>query len=105
MATVNKRTWRTKDGKEKSAWYADYFDQDGKRHIKTFERKKDAEDWLAKTQVEVKAKRRSRLRKARIRQTIRASPSLRLPVAGFTTKKARAFVAQQYVEIASVFNP
>jgi hypothetical protein len=36
MATVRKRTWKTGgEGEVKTAWVADYFDQDGKRHIKT----------------------------------------------------------------------
>jgi integrase len=52
MATVRKRTWKS-GGAIKTAWIADYFHQ-GKRHIKTFERKKDADDWLAETQIEVK---------------------------------------------------
>jgi hypothetical protein len=33
---------------------ADYFDQAGKRHIKTFERERDARAWLAETLVSVK---------------------------------------------------
>jgi integrase len=52
-ASVRKRRWQTKTG-EKTAWIADYVDQDGKRHIKTFERKKDATDWLVTAQGEVK---------------------------------------------------
>src|SRR6516164_10696113 len=47
MAKVRKRTWIS-GGKEKTRWVADYFDQDGKRHIKTFELKRDADDWLSK---------------------------------------------------------
>ena len=53
MAKVRKRTW-TSGGEIKTAWVADYFDQDGKRHIKTFDRKKDADAWLADTVGEVK---------------------------------------------------
>ena len=52
MATVRKRTWKT--GEEvKTAWVADYFDQDGKRHIRTFRTQREAKAWLAKTQHEV----------------------------------------------------
>src|SRR6516225_6092383 len=52
MATVRKRTWQS--GVEtKSAWIADYFDQNGKRRQKTFERQRDAKAWLAKTLHEV----------------------------------------------------
>jgi integrase len=54
MATIRKRRW-TSGGKEKAAWVADYFDQQRKRHTKTFKRKSEAEGWLAETQVEVKA--------------------------------------------------
>ena len=36
MAKVRKRTWRNSKG-EQTAWIADYFDQAGKRHIKTFD--------------------------------------------------------------------
>ena len=52
MAKVRKRTWTNAKG-EQTAWIADYFDQAGKRHIKTFERKKDADAWLINTQGEV----------------------------------------------------
>jgi integrase len=53
MASIRKRTWRNKDG-EQTAWVADYFDQNGQRHIKTFETKKAATSWLIETQGEVK---------------------------------------------------
>lgn len=52
MATIRRRTW-TAAGETKSAWIADYFDQTGKRHIKTFARKKEAEAWLVTAQGEV----------------------------------------------------
>ena len=52
VASIRKRTWKS-GGEEKTAWIADYFDQSGKRHIKTFERKKDAEAWLVTTRGEV----------------------------------------------------
>jgi integrase len=52
MAKVRKRTWTNKAG-EHTAWIADYFDQDGKRHIKTFDKKKDADAWLVTTRGEV----------------------------------------------------
>jgi integrase len=54
MASVRKRTWTAANGEAKEAWIADYFDQFGKRHIKTFARKKDAEAWRTTTQHEVK---------------------------------------------------
>jgi integrase len=52
MASIRKRTW--KSGEEtKTAWIADYFDQDGKRHIKTHPTKKAAAAWLVTAQGEV----------------------------------------------------
>ena len=46
MATIRKRTWRTKGG-ERTAWICDYADQDGTRRLKTFSTKKSADAWLA----------------------------------------------------------
>jgi integrase len=53
MASIRKRTWQSRDG-EKTAWIADYFDQSGRRHIKTFKLKKAAESWLDEAKIEVK---------------------------------------------------
>jgi integrase len=52
MATVRKRSWRS-GGEAKTAWIADYFDQSGKRHLKTFATKKAADAWLVTTRHEV----------------------------------------------------
>jgi integrase len=52
MAKVRKRTWISKAG-EQTAWIADYRDQAGKRHIKTFDTKKAATAWLVTAQGEV----------------------------------------------------
>ncbi|QAY95111.1 site-specific integrase [Methylovirgula ligni] len=49
---IRKRTWATAKG-AKEAWISDYVDQSGRRHIKTFERKKDAEAFLARASVEI----------------------------------------------------
>ena len=51
--SVRKRTWKTANGESKEAWIADYVDQAGKRHIKTFDRKKDADTFHSKANVEV----------------------------------------------------
>lgn len=51
--SVRKRTWTTK-GIEKAGWQADYLDGDGKRRRKMFERKKDADAFLAAAKVEVR---------------------------------------------------
>jgi hypothetical protein len=40
--SVRKRTWTTRRGERREAWIVDYVDQDGDRHIETFEREKDA---------------------------------------------------------------
>jgi integrase len=52
MATVRKRKWKC-GGEEKIAWVADYFDQAGKRHIKTFDKKKEADAFLVDARHEV----------------------------------------------------
>jgi integrase len=52
---VRQRTWITKDGEQKTAWVADYFDQGGRRRQKTFRRKKDALAFAQTAGVEVRA--------------------------------------------------
>lgn len=52
MASIRKRTWKS-GGEDKTAWVADYFDQGGKRHLKTFATKKAADAWLVATRGEV----------------------------------------------------
>jgi integrase len=49
MASVRKRVQGTK-----TTWLVDYFDQQGKRHNKTFATKAEAVDWHARTVIEVK---------------------------------------------------
>lgn len=55
MARVRKREWTSPKGESKAAWVVDYFDQAGKRHLKTFDRKKDADAFLSQTTVEVRS--------------------------------------------------
>jgi integrase len=52
--SVRKRTWVTSKGEAKEAWIVDYADQDGDRHIETFERKKDADAYHATVKVDVR---------------------------------------------------
>jgi integrase len=52
MATVRKRTWKS-GGESKTSWVADYSDQGGKRHLKTFPTKKAADAWLVTTRHQV----------------------------------------------------
>lgn len=54
MAKVRKRQWVTSSGEQREAWIVDFSDGAG-RHIKTFERKKDADAYLAKVRVDLTA--------------------------------------------------
>jgi integrase len=51
--SVRKRSWTTRLGEQREAWIADYVDGQGDRHIRTFERKKDADSYLATVKVDV----------------------------------------------------
>ncbi|WP_028054295.1 tyrosine-type recombinase/integrase [Sinorhizobium medicae] len=52
--SVRKREWTTPKGEKKSAWVVDYFDMAGKRRLKTFTKKKDADAFAATAKVEVR---------------------------------------------------
>ena len=52
MATVRRRTWKS-GGEMKTAWIADFFDQEGKRHIKTCKTKKEADGFLVQARHEI----------------------------------------------------
>jgi integrase len=52
--SVRKRKWTTRSGEVKEAWIVDYA-QDGERHIETFKRKKDADDYANKVGVDIKS--------------------------------------------------
>ena len=52
--SVRKRKWTTRRGETKEAWLVDYVDQQGDRHIHTFARKKDADDYQATVKVDVR---------------------------------------------------
>jgi len=54
--SVRKRKWVTSKGEAKEAWIVDYADQDGDRHIQTFERKKDADARHAEVKVDMKVR-------------------------------------------------
>ena len=53
--SVRKRTWETTKGEERTAWIVDYVDQEGDRHIETFQKKKDADARHAEVGVGVRA--------------------------------------------------
>jgi integrase len=52
--SVRKRRWITRMGEQKEAWVVDYSDQQGKRLLKTFARKKEADAFAAAAHVEVR---------------------------------------------------
>jgi integrase len=52
--SVRKREWTTRKGEMREAWIVDYVDQDGDRHIETFERKKDADARHDKVRMDVR---------------------------------------------------
>jgi integrase len=53
--SVRRRSWISPAGEPKEAWVVDYRDQHGHRHIKTFDRKKDADAYHAQVAVDVRA--------------------------------------------------
>ncbi|MBB3594395.1 integrase [Rhizobium sp. BK529] len=52
--SVRKREWTTPKGAQKSAWVVDYTDAAGKRRLKTFARKKEADAFAATASVEIR---------------------------------------------------
>ena len=52
--SVRKRTWKNGKGEEKSAWVVDYVDGRGKRRLKSFKLKKEADQFAATAAVEVR---------------------------------------------------
>jgi integrase len=53
--SVRKRTWTTTTGEQKEAFVADFTDQHGVRHLKTFEYKKEAVAYHESVKVDVRA--------------------------------------------------
>jgi integrase len=52
--SVRKRRWKNARGEPQEAWIVDYVDQRGKRHIKTFQKKKAADAYQAIVAVDVR---------------------------------------------------
>lgn len=52
--SVRKREWTTPKGETKTAWVVDYTDTTGKRRLKTFKLKKEADAFASKAHVEVR---------------------------------------------------
>ena len=53
--SVRRRKWTTKSGEPREAWVVAYTDATGKRHIETFERKKDADSRHAAVKTAIAA--------------------------------------------------
>src|ERR1700722_16678304 len=53
--SVRKRAWTTSKGENKEAWVVAYTDQDRKRRLKTFAKKKAADNFEATANVEIRA--------------------------------------------------
>lgn len=51
--SVRKREWITSNGTAREAWVVDYVGANGARHLKTFERKKEADAYHSSVNVEV----------------------------------------------------
>jgi integrase len=52
--SVRKRKWITSRGETREAFIVDYVDQEGSRHIRTFDRKGEATDYAATVKVDVR---------------------------------------------------
>jgi integrase len=52
--SVRRRSWINRDGSPSEAWVVDYVDQRGRRHLKTFDRRKDADAYHAVVRVDVR---------------------------------------------------
>ena len=50
---IRQRRW-VSGGKQRFAWVVDYFDAKGKRRLKTFRTKREADDWRSETRIELK---------------------------------------------------
>lgn len=53
--SVRKRTWENGDGSQGEAWVASYTDQGGKRRIRSFDRKRDADDFHASVSTDMRS--------------------------------------------------
>src|SRR5215208_3347663 len=51
--SIRKRTWKKRDGTPKEAWVVDYVDGQGKRRLKTFARKEEADAFNTVARVEL----------------------------------------------------
>jgi hypothetical protein len=52
--SIRKREWKSPDGEAKEAWVVNYTDAGGKRRLRTFARKRDADAYNTKTAAELR---------------------------------------------------
>jgi integrase len=52
--SVRRRTWRNRDGSQGEAWVVSYSDQSGKRRIKSFDRKREADAFAGAVSVDIR---------------------------------------------------
>jgi integrase len=52
--SIRKRTWVSAKKGKRDAWVVDYTDQDGRRRLRTFQRKSEAEQFAATTRVQIR---------------------------------------------------
>ena len=53
--SIRRRVWTTSSGEQRSAWIVNYSDQSGVRRLKTFTKKKAADNFAATASVEIRA--------------------------------------------------
>ena len=54
IMSIRKRAWTTRRGERREAWVVDYVDQRGERHLATFKRKKEADEFSTTARVQVR---------------------------------------------------
>lgn len=54
IMSVRKRSWITRSGEPRESWIVDYTDQNGDRHIQTFDRKGDAAAFHDQVRLDVR---------------------------------------------------
>src|SRR4029079_2854459 len=53
--SVRKRVWTTRLGEQRERWIVDYVDQDGDRHIQTFDKKGEALAYHDKVKTDIRS--------------------------------------------------
>ena len=53
--SVRKRTWRNADGSQGEAWVTAYTDHEGKRRIRSFEKRREADAYHASVRTDLRS--------------------------------------------------